>query len=298
MVVLALSPIRIPTKRLSDGKTCCYRPLLQQLETTLDSTKGTLPMPFVIICLWLKFLNLSHSYQLRRTPDFSLLPNLEQLILEYCTSLTEVDDTIGYLEGLTVLSLNGCINLRSISESVCRLTHLETLDISGCSNLEYVALKLEKSDFPSELSDESGRNQIDSTKLVRPWHTILWSLLRKEKVCHRVSPISFPTSLVTLRLTDCNLGDNAFLHVDFSKLNLLKELSLSRNLLCHPPESIRYLSRLENLSLNSCTRLKSVLELPNGVEIVDTTDCISLDKVSGAPSSCSILYINCAIWLR
>lgn len=237
----------------------------------------------------LKFLNLSHSYQLRRTPDFSELPNLEQLILECCTNLTKVDDSIGYLEGLRLLNLNGCTNLRRIPESICMLKLLETLDISGCSNLEYAAM-----DFPGNIADEHGTNQIVTSKHVRPWHPILWSWLRKEKVCQKISPINFPASLVTLRLSDCNLGDNAFLHVDLSKLNVLKDLDLSRNPFSCPPVSITHLSKLEKLSLTSCTRLKSISELPNGVDTVDATDCISLEKLCGLPSSCGVLYLNCA----
>ncbi|XP_060207702.1 disease resistance protein RPV1-like isoform X1 [Lycium barbarum] len=260
---------------------------LVALDLRYSSLKQLWKGPKLLRCL--KFLNLSHSYQLRRSPDFSELPNLEQLILEYCTNLTEIDDSIGYVEGLTLLNLNGCTKLRRIPESVCMLKFLETLDISGCSNLEYAAM-----DLPGELSDGIRTNQIITTKHVRPWHTILWSWLRKEKICCRISPISFPASLVTLRLSDCNLGDNAFLHVDCSMLNFLKDLDLSENPISCPPESIMHLSRLENLSLNSCTRLKSISEIPNGVDIVDATDCISLERVCGLPSSCGVLYLNCA----
>ncbi|KAH0745789.1 hypothetical protein KY285_007446 [Solanum tuberosum] len=219
--------------------------------------------PKLIRCL--KFLNLSYSYQLRRTPDFSELPKLEQLILERCINLTEVDESIGYLEGLTLLNLNGCTKLRRIPESICMLKLLETLDISGCCNLEYAA-------------DGIGMNQIVTSKHVLPWHPVQWSWLRKEKVCRRISSISFPASLVTLGLSDCNLGDNAFLHVDFSKLNVLKDLNLNGNPISCPPVSIIHLSRLEKLSLTSCTRLKSISQLPNGVNTVDANDCISLEK--------------------
>ncbi|KAK4708331.1 hypothetical protein R3W88_029256 [Solanum pinnatisectum] len=205
--------------------------------------------PKLIRCL--KFINLSHSYQLRRTPDFSELPKLEQLILERCINLTEVDESIGYLEGLTLLNLNGC-----------------------CCNLEYAAM-----DLPGKIADGIGMNQIVTSKHVLPWHPVQWSWLRKEKVCRRISPISFPASLVTLGLSDCNLGDNALLHVDLSKLNVLKDLNLSGNPISYPPESIIHLSRLEKLSLTSCTRQKSISQLPNGVNTVDANDCISLEKM-------------------
>ncbi|XP_015159708.1 disease resistance protein RML1A-like isoform X2 [Solanum tuberosum] len=257
------------------------------LDLRYSSLKQLWKGPKLIRCL--KFLNLSHSYQLRRTPDFSELPNLEQLILERCINLTEVDQSIGYLEGLTLLNLNGCTKLRRIPESICMLKLQETLDISGCCNLEYAAM-----DLPGKIADGIGMNQIVTSKHVLPWHPVQWSWLRKEKVCRRISPISFPASLVTLGLSDCNLADNAFLHVDLSKLNVLKDLNLSGNPIIYPPESIIHLSRLEKLSLTSCTRLKSISQLPNGVDTVDANDCISLEKVCGLPSSCGVLYINCA----
>lgn len=257
------------------------------LDLRYSSLKQLWKGPKLIRCL--KFLNLSHSYQLGRTPDFSELPNLEQLILERCINLTEVDDSIGYLEGLTLLNLNGCTKLRRIPESICMLKLLETLDVSGCCNLEYAAM-----DLPAKIADGIGMNQIETSKHVRPWNPVLWLWLWKDKVCRRISSISFPASLVTLGLSECNLGDNAFLHVDLSKLNALKDLNLSGNPISYPPESIIHLSRLEKLSLTACTRLKSISQLPNGVDTVDANDCISLEKVCGLPSSCGVLYINCA----
>ncbi|KAK6775609.1 hypothetical protein RDI58_026610 [Solanum bulbocastanum] len=238
---------------------------------------------------WLPWHSLRHFYQLRRTPDFSELPKLEQLILERCINLTEVDESIGYLEGFTLLNLNGCTKLRRIPESICMLKLLETLDIAGCCNLEYAAM-----DLPDKIADGIGMNQVVTSKHVLPWHPVQWSWLRKEKVCQRISPISFPASLVTLGLSDCNLGDNAFLHVDLTKLNVLKDLNLSGNPISYPPESIIHLCRLEKLTLTSCTRQKSISQLPNGVDTVDANDCISLEKVCGLPSSCGVLYINCA----
>lgn len=166
---------------------------------------------------------------------------------------------------------------------------LETLDVSGCCNLEYAAM-----DLPAKIADGIGMNQIETSKHVRPWNPVLWLWLWKDKVCRRISSISFPASLVTLGLSECNLGDNAFLHVDLSKLNALKDLNLSGNPISYPPESIIHLSRLEKLSLTACTRLKSISQLPNGVDTVDANDCISLEKVCGLPSSCGVLYINCA----
>ncbi|XP_019152026.1 PREDICTED: TMV resistance protein N-like isoform X2 [Ipomoea nil] len=85
-----------------------------------------------IIQLWkgfkvldnLKFMNLSHSQKLIRTPDFTGIPNLETLILEQCTSLVEIHVSVGFLKKLVSLNLMHCVNLKRLPESI----HLEKLE--------------------------------------------------------------------------------------------------------------------------------------------------------------------------
>ncbi|XP_040991940.1 disease resistance protein RUN1-like [Juglans microcarpa x Juglans regia] len=80
----------------------------------------------------LKVLNLSHSKNLFKLPDFVQVPNLETLIVEGCISLVELDESVGYLKGLVLLSLKGCKSLKNLPESICRLKTLETLNLFGC----------------------------------------------------------------------------------------------------------------------------------------------------------------------
>ncbi|GAU29185.1 hypothetical protein TSUD_276040 [Trifolium subterraneum] len=57
----------------------------------------------------LKILNLSHSRYLTQTPDFSSLPNLEQLVLSDCPRLSEIDkleEDLEQMESLTTLLAN------------------------------------------------------------------------------------------------------------------------------------------------------------------------------------------------
>jgi len=53
----------------------------------------------------LKFLDVSHSYHLRRTPDFSGMDNLEVLLLNNCTDLVEVHESFIYLDKLVTLDV-------------------------------------------------------------------------------------------------------------------------------------------------------------------------------------------------
>lgn len=84
----------------------------------------------------LKILDLSCSYGLTSSPDFSQLPNLERLILKYCKSLVSVHESIGELGRLVLLNLKGCENLRNLPNKVFQLKSLEKLILSGCSRLE------------------------------------------------------------------------------------------------------------------------------------------------------------------
>ncbi|RVW19364.1 Disease resistance-like protein DSC2 [Vitis vinifera] len=79
-------------------------------------------------------MNLSHSRYLQETPDFSGVINLEQLVLEGCTSLCEVHPSLVVLNKLNFLSLKNCIMLKSLPSNIYNLKSLETFDVSGCSD--------------------------------------------------------------------------------------------------------------------------------------------------------------------
>ncbi|XP_054781857.1 disease resistance protein RUN1-like [Prosopis cineraria] len=84
----------------------------------------------------LKVLNLSHSYDLRETPDFSRLPNLERLILKDCPRLSSIHESIGDLKFLILANLKGCKDLGELPRGIYNLKSLKTLNLSGCSKLE------------------------------------------------------------------------------------------------------------------------------------------------------------------
>ncbi|RDX60563.1 TMV resistance protein N, partial [Mucuna pruriens] len=84
----------------------------------------------------LKFLNLSHSMYLSKTPDFSKLPNLEKLILKDCPRLYEVHHSIGDLSKLLLLNLKDCTCLGNLPTLIYQLKSLKTLIISGCSKID------------------------------------------------------------------------------------------------------------------------------------------------------------------
>ena len=84
----------------------------------------------------LKFLDVSHSYHLRRTPDFSGIDNLEVLLLNNCTNLVEVHESVIYLDKLVTLNLDDCNNLRKLPLGIYNLK--SRVYLSGCTKLDMV----------------------------------------------------------------------------------------------------------------------------------------------------------------
>ncbi|XP_048134084.1 disease resistance protein L6-like [Rhodamnia argentea] len=81
----------------------------------------------------LKVLNLTGCAQLQRTPDLSAHVKLEQLILESCGRLVEIDESIGQLKQLVLLNLRFCRKLRRLPEELVNLESLKELLIDWTS---------------------------------------------------------------------------------------------------------------------------------------------------------------------
>ncbi|CAN6564246.1 unnamed protein product [Malus baccata var. baccata] len=81
----------------------------------------------------LKTLDLSNSYSLLKSPDFSQVPNLEELILLDCSSLSEIHHSIGHLKRLSLVNLKGCRKLISLPSDFYKSKSVETLLLNRCS---------------------------------------------------------------------------------------------------------------------------------------------------------------------
>ncbi|KAK8564336.1 hypothetical protein V6N12_036462 [Hibiscus sabdariffa] len=201
----------------------------------------------------LKILNLNHSHSLLKTPNFSGLPSLEKLMLKDCIKLVEVDQSIGELKMLTFLNLKDCKSLGKLPRTIGSLISLEVLILSGCSTLDNV---------PKELHDMKSLKvlNLDGTSIYQTRLRLPYLLLKRSKDLG-FSWASLPCSLVKLSLESCRLTDDAMPH-DLCNLASLKSLNLSRNLIHCLPESIKHLTKLDELLLNCCTELQMIPNLP------------------------------------
>lgn len=224
---------------------------------------------------------------------------METVILEGCTSLIEVHESIGHLENLILLNLKGCENLRNLPESISNAKSLEILDLFGCLKLNKLPEKLGLMIALKKLhADRTAITQLPpSFGLLKNLETVslsgckgqssrsLWSGL-----ISRVSPFSKPINLLPasvsglhslreLDLSDCSLCEDG-IPMDFGNLPALEVLNLERNKFVRLPDSISRLSKLSSLILNECTSLQSISELPASLTELKAIECTSLERVS------------------
>ncbi|XP_048444291.1 disease resistance protein RUN1-like isoform X2 [Pyrus x bretschneideri] len=223
----------------------------------------------------LKILDVSHSHGLGETIDFSLFPNLEELILVDCTSVKNVHESIGNLGRLVYLNMKDCKNLRKLPKNMYMLKSLETLILSGCSNLD---------EFPVEMM-----KKMESLKVLETDGIPISELWPKRSL---TILSSFPCSLVELSLKGCNLSDDVF-PTDLSNLSYLRRLCLDENPICSLPVFIKGLRRIDYLSFAGCDRLGSLVGLPKVHRLLNIVRCKSLKKITNhSPGQCYGAFVG------
>ncbi|KAJ4967169.1 hypothetical protein NE237_019018 [Protea cynaroides] len=184
----------------------------------------------------LKVIDLSGCCDLIKTPDFLAFPSLERLILEDCSSLVEIDTSIGYLKCLVFLNAKDCKNLVDLPNSICGLNSLESLIVSGCTKLSRLPTGLGSLKALRELRiDETSIGQLsDSTAL--------------------------PKKLEILSARNC--GFLTVLPTLIGQLRFLTDLALDKTQIVVLPNSIGSLLKLQRLSLRDC---KSLRKIPDSI---------------------------------
>ena len=201
----------------------------------------------------LKILDLRHSLDLIRTPDFLGLPALEKLILEDCIRLVQIHESIGDLQRLLILNLKNCKSLVELPEEINRLNSLQELVLNGCSNLDSL--------MNMELEHHRGRNLLQSDGIV--------------------ASTSYITSLPLKLFFPFRFSARKMLRfTSFSLPRSLKRLDLSGTSIRSLPESIKDLGLLRSLYLRNCKRLQTLPELPSHLWSLDVSFCYSLQRVS------------------
>ncbi|XP_025631561.1 TMV resistance protein N isoform X3 [Arachis hypogaea] len=219
----------------------------------------------------LKCINLSFSGNLNQTPDFVEVPNLQSLVLEGCTSLTEIHSSVMQLKKLVQLNLKGCKRLKALPDTIHKLKSLKVLNVSYCSKL---------SSLPECLQEMNNLEELYASNTAIEELPLCLCHLENIKVvsfagckestselnCFRVpSAVCRPSLLRRLDLSYCNLLAES-IPDGFCGLSLLRDLDLSGNNFVNLPSDISKHSTLEYLCLNSCKKLQSLPELPLSIK--------------------------------
>lgn len=197
-------------------------------------------------------IDLRHSRDLIRTPDFSGFLALEKLILEDCISLIQIHDSIGDLQKLLILNLRNCTSLMELPEEMSRLNSLQELVLDGCSNLDILNMEVEY---------HQGR-----------------SLLQSDGI---VASASYITSLPLKLFFPSRFSARKMLRLTLFALPCsLTRLDLSGTSIRFLPESIKDLGMLDRLYLRNCKMLEALPELPSHLDWLDVSCCYSLQSLA------------------
>ncbi|CAN6446169.1 unnamed protein product [Victoria cruziana] len=235
----------------------------------------------------LRVLDLSGCRSLTSCPEFTVMPNLQQLDLCNCTVLEELHPSIGLLKSLTRLDLSNCESLEQLPREIYQLTSLEDLDLSGCSKI--TSLPSPPEDSMVFLNKLELLNLRECRSLTSsPDFSTMPNLQKLEfSWCTRLEElhpsIGLLENLVSLDLSDCILLKQ--LPREIYQLTSLEELDLSR---CSTITSLPSQSQCEDsmlylrvlilkacLSLNSCPDFST---MPN-LQQLDLSNCKVLEEL-------------------
>nr|BCM95300.1 disease resistance-like protein [Brassica rapa subsp. pekinensis] len=212
----------------------------------------------------LKWMDLSHSKNLKELPNLSTATNLRELNLFGCSSLMELPSSIGNLTNLKKLNLKLCSSLMELPSSIGNMTNLENLNFSGCSSLV---------ELPSSISNMTNLENFNLSQ------------------CSSVVRLSFSignmTNLKELELNECS----SLVELTFGNMTNLKNLDPNRcSSLVEISSSIGNMTNLVRLDLTGCS---SLVELPYSIgnmtnlETLELSGCSSLVEL---PSSIGNLH--------
>ncbi|XP_061995786.1 TMV resistance protein N-like [Rosa rugosa] len=271
----------------------------------------------------LKSIDLSHSINLTRTPDFTGIQNLERLVLEGCTNLVKIHPSIALLKRLKIWNFRYCKSIKNLPSEV-KMEFLETFDVTGCSKLKMIpefagemkrfsklslsGTALEKLPSSIERFSES-LEELDLSGIVTrelPYSIFLMQNLRvssfglfPRKSPHPLIPLlaslKHLSSLTTLNLNDCNLSEGEIPN-DIGSLSSLERLKLRGNNFVSLPASIHLLSKLHEINVENCKRLQQLPDLPlNNCLQVRTNNCTSLQVLPVPSDLCKLWRFSLSI---
>ncbi|XP_039161144.1 disease resistance protein RUN1-like [Eucalyptus grandis] len=231
----------------------------------------------------LKVLNLSRCFKLQSTPNLSMFKNLELLILEYCTSLKEIDASIGDVKRLISLNLKYCIHVTKLPKQLGELENLEELVVDHTNIKEIPPCigslkKLKTLRAVGCLQSNLQPTEVPSS-IVCP---VSLSLVEYHKSQPIPSSIGKLGELVELNLSNTRIKE---LPGSIGELNKLKILRICGSQIERLPRSIGKLQNLQELDASRCPNLEGQFHVDKGGLSSLKTFRLINTKISGLPEN-------------
>ncbi|CAK8541970.1 unnamed protein product [Lathyrus sativus] len=264
---------------------------------------------------YLKRMDLSNSKNLKVTPCFEVIPNLERLDLTGCINLLNVHPSIGLLTKLVFLSLQNCSSLVSLDfGNASRLKSLRVMRLSDCTKLEItpefnglVSLQYLEMDrcaslsmFHKSVKDLANlkflslRNCPNLVEIPDTFYKMtslitldLYGCFKFTKFPLRGIYISTTQSLISIDLSFCGITT---IPDAIGGLRCLERLNLQGNKFTKLPPFLKSLGSLSYLNLSHCHKLESMPELPIESGESDSTGRY-FQTTSGSRNHRSGLYV-------
>ncbi|XP_028805618.1 TMV resistance protein N-like [Neltuma alba] len=286
-------PIRLIRLDLSNSSIELLQPLNKKFES-------------------LSCLNFRHCKLLRQIPNLSGVSNLMELWLDNCTNLTEIHDSVGFLDKLREFSAMRCKNLRILPTGI-NLASLEHLNLYGCLSLRRFpeildemrkirTIDLDKTaieELPSSICNLIGLESLNMDEchnlkqlpVVICMMPHLWKItanfceeLRHFKMRESEREVRLQCSAMSMKLehvcfSNCNLS-NGSLDFCLSYFPNLIQLDLSYNNFTTLPASIKECHCLKYLSLDNCNMLQHIEGMPQKLEKFSALHCTLLSEPS------------------
>ena len=238
-------------------------------------------------------------------------PNLEKLDLDDCKNLIEVHESIGLLEKLKVWDLYKCSQLQ-ILPSTLMLKSLKYFTLLFCGRLEkfpdiHPEMNCLKNlnligcgirELPSSLLYLTGLDSLAISKNSELTNFLVGAnklQMREEEdipsaklrlACNSFNNFSEPSGFLCLTHLDLRpcprikIELNSWMQPDY--FPVLKYLYLSSTGIVTIPESISRFTRLRQLFLTNCKKLREIPRLPQSIRTVDAQNCDRLDTQSSS----------------
>ncbi|XP_048605865.1 disease resistance protein TAO1-like [Brassica napus] len=269
----------------------------------------------------LKKLNLYGCSSLVELPSsIGNMINLRNLDLEGCLSLVELPSSIGNMTNLTNLDLEGCLSLVELPSSMGNMTNVRSLYLTGSAsfveltssignlhNLQYLCLngcsKLKA--LPNNINikslDELDLSDCSLLKSFPEISTNIRVLTLNGTAVEEVHPSIRSWSRLE-RLHMSYSEDLIYLQVYLQHaFDLITELHLSDTRIQEVAPWVKEMSCLHKLVTKGCTKLVSLPQLPDSLQIIDAENCESLERLDcvfkegrqtvGHQQECSFLQV-------